>query len=267
MKGMDSQVAQLLLNTKLIDQFQYQAAVERQARTGGPFHLLVIELGMVAEDRAMNSLAQVSNIPLVALEKMKVDPRAVACLPGALCKQHKVFPCALRDGGKTLWLAMADPLDESALQAARQRFGAGAIRPLTGLPSEIGAYIQAYYGAELGAQASSPFGGAAIDLSMTPEEEEEEFKITDMSGHTLVKHRGELAAEAQAAPPTAIPARAPATPAGPGPASPGPVLTIDERLERLERNQEKAARIIRVLMELLLEKGFFSQDEYRARVR
>ncbi|HOX43756.1 MAG TPA: hypothetical protein PK668_09160 [Myxococcota bacterium] len=264
MRATDSQVAQLLLNTKLIDQFQYQAVAERQARTGERFHLLVIELGMVAEERAMSSLAQVSNIPLVALEKMKVDPRAVACLPGAFCKRHNAFPCALRDGGKTLWLAMADPLDEDALQAARQHFGAGTIRPLTALPSEIGAYIQAYYGAELDAAASSPFGGAAIDLSMSPEEEEEEFKITDMSGHTLVKHRGELGAEA---PPAAVPARAPARPAVPEPRAAGPEPMLDQRLERLERNQQKAARIIRALMGLLLEKGFFSQDEYHAKVK
>jgi hypothetical protein len=260
MKPMESQVAQLLLNSKLLDQFQYQAVVERQAQIGGAFHLLVIELGIVGEEKAMQALARVSNIPLVALEKMKVDPRAVACLPGVFCKQHRVFPCALRDGGKSLWLAMADPLDQGVLQAARKQFGVGAIRPLTGLPTEIDSYIQAYYGAELQDAAASPFAGAGIDLSLTPEEEAEDFKITDMSGNTLVKHRAEMAAEAaraQAAQ-AAIPARVPSSP---------PPLTPAERLERLERNQEKATRIIRVLAELLVEKGFFTPDEYRGKVK
>jgi len=209
----------------------------------------------------MQALARVSGTPLVVLEKMKVDPRAVACLPGPFCKAHRVFPCALRDGGKTLWLAMADPLDPDCLKDARAQFGVGDIRPLAGLPTEIDAYIQAYYGAELGEAASDPFGGAGIDLSMSPEEEEEEFKVTDMSGHTLVKHRGQVAAEAAGAALDPIPARA-------RPAAPQPVpLGLDERLARLERNQEKATRIIRVLAEMLVEKGFFTPDEYRAKVR
>jgi hypothetical protein len=253
MKPVESQLAQLLLNSKVLDPFQFRSIKDRLADKGGAFHLMALELGLAAEEVVMTSLSKVSGIPLVQIEKMKVDPRAVACLPGEFCKQHDVFPAALRDAGKTLWLAMADPLDADILKAARQQFGVGAIRPLIGLPSEIRAYIQAYYGAELEPQAGLPIGEETLDLSLGSEEEEQaEFKITDMSGKTLVKHAQQL----QANTPEPIPPRRPA--AGP---------TLDERLRRLELNQQKAARIIQALSELLLEKGFFSGEDFHQRTK
>jgi len=214
-------------------------------------------------------VSKVLNLPRVALDKLQVEPKAIALLDGAFCSRHLVFPCALRDGGQTLWLAMADPVTGTITQDVRRRTGL-QLRMLVATPSEIRDYIQRYYGQEL--QGADPFAsGAGIDLSLSDEEAEaeEEFKVTDMSGHTLVKHTGEVRQEGSAAAKLAAQLAIETGGTAPIAAQPdlavqaqGPALTIEQRLERIAQNQEKAARIIKALVKICIEKGFFSAEEF-----
>lgn len=272
MSTVDSQIARMLVDSGLLDQFQYQSVQDHQDRSGGRFHLLVVELGLVPEEQVTAAVARATGLAQVALGKMAVDPRAIAKLDGAFCAQHGVFPCALRDAGQTLWLAMADPVDGTIQQEARRKCGV-TIRPLVGLPSEIKAHVQRYYGDEL--DDADPFGTGSIDLSLSDaeveQEADEEFKVTDMSGRTLVRHAGDVREEGAAAAKLANQLGA-----GPPSASRGtdsalaieaqaPALTIEQRLERIAANQQKAATIIKALVKLCLDKGFFSGEEFSQR--
>jgi len=163
---------------------------------------------------------------------------------------------------------MADPTDGDVVREARRQSGVN-IRPLIGRPSEVREHIQRFYGAEL--QDADPFGDDGVDLSLSDEEAEDEevFKITDMSGGTLVKHSGKIRQEGSASAQLAaqLAAEHPGAPivaAGPAPglAAQPPPLTIEQRMERIDRNQQKAARIIKALVELFIEKGFFSAEEF-----
>lgn len=277
MSTLDSQIARMLLDSGLLDQFQYQSVQDHQDRSGGRFHLLVVDLGFVPEQRVTAAVAKVTGLPRVVLSKMAADPRAIAKLTGAFCAEHQVFPCALRDGGTSLWLAMADPIDGGLVQEAHRQAGV-AIRPLVGLPSEIHEHIERYYGSEL--TGADPFSVSSIDLSLSDEEAEQEtqdeFKVTDMSGKTLVRHAGDVREEGPAA------AKLASRLAGDGLPSPratsqvpaaaglnieamAPALTIEQRMDRIADNQQKAARIIKALVKLCIDKGFFAAEEFNTR--
>ena len=102
--------------------------------------------------------------------------------------------------------------------------------------------------------------------------EEEEFKVVDMSGNTVVKRMAQVA-----------PSIAAQNAAESGGSSAGDLLDeilsggssapeglSAEELQRLETvkvNQEKSSKILRALLELLLEKGELSQKELAARIR
>lgn len=267
----DSKIAKVLLDNKLLDQFQYQSVQDHQDTAGTRFHLAAMELGFVPEDRMVVVLSKVLSIPRVALEKLQVDPKAIALLDGDFCSQHLVFPCALRDGGQTLWLAMADPITGSIAQDVRKQTGL-QLRMLVAGPSEIRTYIQRYYGQEL--PGADPFAAQGIDLSLSDEEAEaeEEFKVTDMSGHTLVKHTGDVRREGSAAAKLAAQLGPEAPVADPIAGQPDldvkaqdAAMTVDQRLARIGRNQEKAARIIKALVKLCIDKGFFSAEEFGQR--
>jgi hypothetical protein len=255
MNKIDSQIARLLRAQGLMDQFQHQSVLDHLGQRGGRFHLAVLELGYVTEARMAAIVSRVTGFPKVSLTKMKPDLEALQRLSGKFCVDHCVYPCAIRDSGKTLWLAMADPTDVAICNAARAESGL-EIRPLVGSPSEIRRHVRARYTDQ--AQEENPFVVGAIDLSLSEEEEaEQEFKITDLAGKTTVKHTKEI--QAQSAP---LP-RAPTQAANRSSRS-------SERLQRLDKlieYQLKAERIIRSVVRLMVEKGLFSAEEFRKRLK
>ncbi|MBN2497736.1 MAG: hypothetical protein JXR96_24290 [Deltaproteobacteria bacterium] len=263
MDPIDSKVARVLVTRRLIDNEQFRAVQDHLVQWGGRFHLMVVKMGFVTEEQVAGILASVSNLPLISLAKMQIDPLALQKLPAEFCSKNCVFPCAIREGGTTLWLAMADPLDNDIKNEARILSGLRLLRPLVGRPSEIREYIEREYGSAL--TEVNPFSENAIDLSLSEEEEEEEFKVVSlMSGKTLVKHVGgvrqEGALEVPPAPP--LPSEMPEPPLPARDASPEIPAELDAWLDRLMRNQRKATTIITNLTKMLIEKGFFSADEF-----
>ncbi len=266
MPGADSKIAKQLLETKLLDQFQYRSVQDHLEKVGGRFHMAVLELGLVPEEKLIPIVSRVVGLPPVSFAKLQIDPKAIALLEGPFCAENLVFPCALRDKGQTLWLAMADPIDGRLVMEVRRRTKLN-VRPLVGRPSEIRDQIQETYGREL--DEANPFGGSGIDLSLSDaeaEQEQAEFKVTDMSGNTLVRHAGDIRQEGRGAAKLAeqldeqpIPARAPGARARP---VAEPELTVEQRLERIADNQRKATRIIKALASLCIEKGLFSGEEF-----
>ncbi|RME27567.1 MAG: hypothetical protein D6806_04450, partial [Deltaproteobacteria bacterium] len=183
MKRTDTQIAMLLRQEGLLDQFQYRSVLDHLAEHGGRLHLAVLDLGLVPEERLMQIVSQVVGFPLRQLSKIPIDHLATTRLTADFCNRHCVFPCGLREGGTVLWLAMADPSDVSVINDARRQSRL-EILPFLARPSEIRQQIRQAYGDQLGESAYLPDG---LDLSLDPGEAEE-FKITDISGKTMIKH-------------------------------------------------------------------------------
>ena len=263
MEPTESKIASLLLSRGLIDQFQYSSARDHQSRAGGKFHLVVVQLGYVHEEQMAKLLAGITGFQNVKLSQMQPAGDALDLLPGLFCEERLVYPCAVREGGATLWLAMADPTDVKTRSEAEVKSGL-RVRPLVGMPSEIREAVRRDYGGETPAQ--QPVLAGAIDLSLLDDElEEGEFKVTDMSGKTAVRHVGDVRIEGSsrepgASGPVALDGRGGQQQAG---VSPG----YAKRIERLFRNQDKGERIIRGLYQLCIEKGFFSAEEFQERFK
>jgi len=85
MASADSKVAKMLLDAGLLDRFQYGSVRDHQERVGGRFHLVVIGLGFVPEDRVVAIVAKATGFSQVSLAKMQPDPKAIAKLDGAFC--------------------------------------------------------------------------------------------------------------------------------------------------------------------------------------
>ena len=260
MNRIDNMVAKLLFTANVLGRDQLQVIKDHMAQYGGSFHKHALGLGLVSEEPLVTALASALNLSLIALNKMQIEPRTVAKLPGEFCLQNVVFPCAVRDKGQTLWLAMGDPTDGEIRTQARKLSGMSLVRPLVGCPSEILAYVREHYDVQ-GMQEVDPFGGG-VDLSLSEEEEEEEFKIVSaIGGNTLVKHVGGVRIDVSAGSvgqeiPSPV---APAAPAPTPPAMVDPALVAT--FDRIRGNQKKATKIITGLTRLLMNKGLFSADD------
>jgi hypothetical protein len=239
-----------------IDPSQLESARSHQRNYGGRLEEILVEQRMVSESPLADAIAEVTGCRRIRLDDIQPEGAARAKLPVSAAEENVAFPCALRDDGRTLWVAVTDPTDLTALDGIAGRSGC-RIRAMVAGAREIRRAIQRHYhGVEEAAPAEEAVASGA-----------EGFKITDISGNTVMTSMESLREQHDAAQAR----RAPAPPvADEDPADALfdiQALSPDEvaRLEKVRSHQEKSAIVLRALVELLEEKGVFAPGEAAAR--
>ena len=100
--------------------------------------------GIVPEESLVRAKSQLYNIPYVDLSKIPVEPVALSVLPSEIADRFKVFPVGVDRKDNSIILAMADPLDLSAIEFIEQKTGYH-VKPRAALPTQIEEYIQTHY--------------------------------------------------------------------------------------------------------------------------
>ena len=224
----------LLIKAKVLKESQLQAALLEQRRTGGKLGELLVRMEFLTEELLVRALSSQLTLQAVNLEAVQgVAPHVLARVPQALARELRVLPLQLKDEGKTLVFAMADPLDLRALDKLRAVTRCRTLVPQIAGPSAIARAQDRVYG-----------NGA-------PAQEEGSFKVMDAQGRPVMR-------VAPAAP--SVASRAPPEP-------PQPALRPSELLAQLEDVQRKEVATLKAMVELLIEKGLFTRDEYLAKVK
>ena len=250
-------LGELLIKANVLQESQLKAALAEQAKWGGKLGEILVRMSMVSEDILVRALSKQLNIPAVNLDAVQVIPPHVRSkIPAQTARDFAVLPLQLRDDGKTLVVAMADPLNVRHLDELRAITKCRIVPNVAGRTSIARAYQRLYEeNAELG-------------------EADTNFKVLDAQGRTVVKdmrpgapQQGQAAA-APPPPPAARPAAAPARPSmssvpsvGGGGGSPA------ELLKTVEEVQRKEVAALKAMVELLIEKGVFTREEYLAKVK
>jgi hypothetical protein len=275
-----NRIGEILVKARVIDEMQLRSALAQHDQWGGRLSRIISDMGIVAEDTLTQAIAAGLGMQRMQLGTAK-DPGALAKLDVNLAEQKGVFPVSLRDNGKTLVLAMSDPTDLATIDkvAATSRT---RVVPVVAGDREIENAIQRHY------RNMEP-SAAAGNIRATPSSnkgggDEDEFKIVDISGKTVMKAITDIApnmARENAARQSAASAPMPARPSLSSSAAdlldeilnatpPAAEVFSPEEMQRLQavqQNQEKSSKILRALLELLLEKGQLQQRELAARMR
>jgi hypothetical protein len=274
-----NRIGEILVKARVIDEMQLRSALAQHDQWGGRLSRIIADMGIAKEDTLTEAIAQGLGMQRVQLGTAK-DVGALAKLDVGLAEQKGVFPVSLRDNGKTLVLAMADPTDLQTIDqvAARSRT---RVVPVVAGDREIQNAILRHYRNQDPAVTHSSHSAPSRSSSASSSSsgDEEEFKVVDMSGKTVVKAIADIAPNM--ARENARQAAAPSRSGGAGSASdlldeilsaspsPAEVFSPEEmqRLQAVQANQEKSSKILRALLELLLEKGMVQQRELAARMR
>lgn len=267
----DQRYVQILQQAGLIDEMQVRAIAARQKQFGGKAQELAVDLRFVDEQRLAGALAGGLNVPRLKLDELPQDAEAMQRLAADFCEQNTIFPCALRDEGKTLWVATNDPLDLGLMDQIRAM--ARVVRVNAGVAGkqEIDRSIRRhYYGMVVG---NANDGG----IDFTEDDEDNEFKVTDVSGKTMVRHVPGAEQLRQAPPPAADDGSGfssgqpmsgsfglPSNDVFAAAASLG--AAEEASLRKLEQSIERTNKVVRVIIELCIRKNVFSVDEYRNKV-
>jgi hypothetical protein len=268
-----NRIGELLVKARVIDELQLRSALAWHDQWGGRLSRVITDMGLAKEETVLSAIAQATGTQRMTLGNLTRDAGALAKVDVVMAEQKGIFPVALKDNGKTLVLAMADPTDLHTVDqvAARAR---ARVQVVIASDREIEHAILRHYRGQEPVSMSTRYSGQRRALD-SGEDEGDEFKVVDMSGNTVVKRVADIA------PPQAAPEPAAAAPGGGSSASDlldeilaggstAPAGFTPEELQRLETvrvNQEKSSKILRALLELLLEKNALSQRELAARMR
>jgi hypothetical protein len=267
-----NRIGELLVKARVIDELQLRSALARHDQWGGRLSRVITDMGLATEETVLNAIAQGTGTTRMHLGNITRDPGALVKVDVTTCENKGIFPVALKDNGKTLVLAMADPTDLNTVDQIAARARARVVVVVASDREIDHAILRHYRGQEPDVSTHYSSEPAAPRPEDAFGSVEDEFKVVDMSGKTVVKRIADIGPSPEE---TTNPAATPASAgdlldeilAGGSPAQAG--LTPEElqRLEAVRVNQEKSSKILRALLELLLEKGALAQKELAARIR
>lgn len=246
-------LGELLIKANVLQESQLKAALAEQAKWGGKLGEILVRMSLVSEDILVRALSKQLGMPAVNLDAVQmVPPHVKAKISSQTARDFSVLPLQLRDDGKSLVVAMSDPLNMRMLDELRAVTKCRIIPNVAGRSSIARAFSRIY------------------EETAELEDADTNFKVVDAQGRTVVKNLKDLdpAAAAVAAAPASRPTPAPvarqaAAPEAPAARGGSPA----ELLRSVEDVQRKEVAALKAMVELLIEKGVFSREEYLAKVK
>jgi hypothetical protein len=239
----------LLVKAKVITESQLKAALGEQQRWGGKLGEILVRMNVLTEDMLVKALSKQLALPVVNLEAVQgIPPHVRAKVPADVARDLVALPLQLRDEGKTLLVAMAEPQNIKHLDTLRAVSRCRIVPQLAGRQAIARAFTRFYEG--------------EVEISG---DVEGSFKLIDAHGKTVVRSAEEIARRREAERRTANPAPPAAKESGLPTSLTG--RSPLELLRAIEDAQRKEVAALKGMVELLIEKGVFTREEYLAKVR
>jgi hypothetical protein len=239
-------IGDLLVKAGVITDLQLKAALAEQSQWGGKLGDILVRMEFLTEEVLVRALSKQSGIPRADLSG-EPNKGALARISPETAEEFNVVPIGVKEEGRTLVVAMSDPGNVMVTDHVRQIAGCKIEAHLAGATAIRNAIARWYRGTELN------------------EEQSTGMKIMNNAGNTMVtvdprKKRGEVPASR---PPSAPPPPVAQQRNGGGGVRPSAV----EVLRGVEETQRRSVAALKAMVELLIEKGVFSREEYLSRVK
>ena len=192
-----TKLSTILLNEGYVTQAQLNQALAQQSTQHRPLEEILIELGFLTEEQAVNALSKQLNIPVVSLVGIKIPDEIVGMVSGQLLRKHTMIPISEAPNGMSIRVAMADPLDMTAIDdfvmASHQ-----SVEPVFATTHDIMLALDKYYGNAESLNAAEQFTNERKGDSKEEEISAEELEIENSPVVVLVRSMIEQAARMRA---------------------------------------------------------------------
>ncbi|MFA7384272.1 MAG: type IV-A pilus assembly ATPase PilB [Desulfurivibrionaceae bacterium] len=108
-------IGELLRKAGQISSYQLDEALAAQKKSGGRLSSILLRLGHIDESTILNFLTRLHNYQAVVISREPPKPEVLPLLPYEIAKKFLAFP--LRQIGKSLQVAMAEPTDTGAVES------------------------------------------------------------------------------------------------------------------------------------------------------
>jgi len=223
-------IGDLLVKAGVITDLQLKAALAEQSQWGGKLGDILVRMEFITEEVLVRALSKQTGIARADLAG-EANQTAVKHVPPETAEEFNLVPLALKDEGRTLVVAMSDPGNVMVTDHLRSLTGCRIEAQLAGASAIRGAIARWYRGEDLAGDESS-------------------MRIVNNSGDSVVT----------------VDSKQP----GPSPAAQDRKAARTSALEVLrgvEETQRRSVAALKAMVELLIEKGVFSREEYLSRVK
>lgn len=226
-------LGELLLRAGVITEDQLRTALAEQKKWGGKLGSLLVDMNFLDEDLLVKALSKQLGLPRVDFNGLVIDDNALAKIEPSFAEQHQVIPISLDVGKGMLVVAMSDPDKLDLVDEIAFKTGCRVKVAICGERALAAVIREKYFNDAQELPSSS---------GLTPESD---MKLLSALGENVVEDKGIRNANAGSAP------------------NEDSNLRLEQRLESLEQMQRKEVRVLKALVDLLIEKGHFSKEEYR----
>jgi type IV pilus assembly protein PilB len=141
-KTTNKQLGELLIERGVINRDQLDTVIEEQKKVGGLIGELLVSMNFATEKDIAQALTCQYGFPYLPLGNYEVDQEVLSSLSKDICKKYILVP--IDKIGKSLTLAMANPLNISAIEEVEQSSGC-AVQVFVSTSTEIKQFIEKFY--------------------------------------------------------------------------------------------------------------------------
>ncbi len=239
-------LGELLVKAGVITEAQLRSALHEQKQWGGRLGEILVRMKFLSEDLFVRALSRQLSLERADMGA-DIRPEVLARIPAELAEEYEVVPLSVVEEGRALALATADPVNGTVLEHLRTVVGLRIVPYVAG-PTAIRTAIARLYKPAIAAGPFEPVSpgeaaGAPIPrLATVPELRP--IGLTPSASAPL----GVL------------------VPAGGGPGQ-GVLQTPLASPAGTDPSQKREAAALKALVELLVQKGVITMDEYLARLK
>lgn len=154
-------IADILVSMNVLDAKRAEQIKLTEIQSGTPQEEILKRDESVPEEKIVQAKSQLYNIPFVNLEIVPIAPAALSSLPSEVAERFRVFPVSLDVKDKSMTIAMADPLDLSAIEFIEQKTGYH-IKPVAAIPKQIDTFVQTRYTTSLSQEVTAAMKDVAM---------------------------------------------------------------------------------------------------------
>jgi type IV pilus assembly protein PilB len=146
-------LADILLEQGVLTPDKAKQVKLAEIQTGKPQEDILTSQKLASESALTRAKAQLFNIPYIDLTSIPVSTETISLLPQEIAKRFRCFPVSKDDASKQMVLAMADPLDLTAIEFVEQKTGY-LVKPQAADPSKIDILVSTSYATSLAKEVS-----------------------------------------------------------------------------------------------------------------
>jgi type IV pilus assembly protein PilB len=182
------------LENRILTSEQLEQARKQQKSSGETLDTSLVKLGLMSEGDLLTVLSRIYDMPAVDLSNFDVDKASVDLLPSDVATKFGAVP--IRKVGRTLTLAMADPLNLYAIDDIKFIVGL-EVQPVVAAESAIKKTIDRFYGSAtaLNDIMKDMEDGAGIEVVDDADQDDNEALDTSEDA-PVIKYVNSLLAEA-----------------------------------------------------------------------